>query len=340
MTRLAVAGERATSWLRAVAPGLAVVVVVAVVARVLGRLFPATISEVLIAVVLGLVIANTLRLPARATPGIRFAVQRVLRLGIILLGARLSLGDVVGIGVQALALIVVLMAIALGFAYGVGRLLGLPRRLALLIGVGTAVCGNSAIIATAPVVQAEESEVSFAVATITLFGTLAVFVYPLVGLALQLPPVVFGLWSGTAINDTSQVVAAAAAYGAAALSTATVVKLTRNALMAPLILGIAWWWGRGAAAARRGAAGAVPLFVVGFLVVVALRTVGLIQPPLTLWLDEGARFCILLALAGVGLNTSLAALRKTGLTPFLLGLGSAVLVAVLSLSMITLLGLG
>ncbi|MCS6801927.1 MAG: putative sulfate exporter family transporter [Chloroflexota bacterium] len=332
--------KNAASWLHGVAPGLAVVLAVAITARLIGRFVPATISEVLVAVVLGLLIANTLRLPAAAALGIRLAVQRVLRLGIILLGARLSLGDVVAIGSQAILLIAVLMAVALVFAYSVGRLLGLPRRLALLIGVGTAVCGNSAIIATAPVVEAKESEVSFAVATITLFGTLAVFVYPLIGAALQLSQTVFGLWSGTAINDTSQVVAAAAAYGTAALGTATVVKLTRNALMAPLLLGIAWWWGRGAAAARRGAAGAVPLFVLGFLAVVALRTVGLIQPPLTLWLDEGARFCILLALAGVGLNTSLATLRAIGLAPFLLGLGAALIVAALSLSLITAFGLG
>ncbi|GIW07913.1 MAG: hypothetical protein KatS3mg060_2718 [Dehalococcoidia bacterium] len=337
MTALAVA---APLWLRTLVPGLVIVFAVAIVARVVGRFLPATISEVLVAVILGLVLANTVRLPSRAKPGVRFAVQRILRASIILLGARLALGEVLAIGLQAVALIIVLMAIALVFAYSIGRLLGLPRRLALLIGVGTAVCGNSAIIATAPVIEAEESEVSFAVATITLFGTLAVFVYPLVGIATQLPEVVFGLWSGTAINDTSQVVAAAAAYGSAALSAATIVKLTRNALMAPLIVGIAWWWGRGAAAARRGAAGAVPLFVVGFLAVVLLRTIGVIQPPLTGWMDEAARFGILLALAGVGLNTSIADLRKTGLSPFLLGLGTALLIASLSLASIITFGLG
>ncbi|MFN8534174.1 MAG: putative sulfate exporter family transporter [Dehalococcoidia bacterium] len=327
-------------WLNQVLPGLVLVLAVGISARLAGRLLPPTVGEALVAVVLGLVVANVVRLPDATKPGIRFAVQRLLRAGIILLGARLSLGEVLGIGLEAIALIVVLMAVALGFAYGVGRAAGLPRRLALLIGVGTAVCGNSAIIATAPVIDAEESEVSFAVATITLFGTVAVFVYPLIGLALGLSQTVFGLWAGTAVNDTSQVVAAAAAYGSTALSTATVVKLTRNALMAPLILAIAWWWGRGAGTARRGAAGAVPLFVFGFLGVVLLRTVGLLQPPVTGWLDEAARFFILLALAGVGLNTSITELRRNGLAPFLLGLGVALLVATLSLSTILVLGLG
>lgn len=322
------------AWLRAVLPGLGLVLAVAIAARVISMFVPPIFSEVLIAIILGLTIANSIRLPATVKPGIRFALQRVLRAGIILLGARLSLGDVLAIGGQAVGFIIVLMAIALVFAYGVGRALGLPRRLALLIGVGTAVCGNSAIIATAPVIEADEREVSFAVATITLFGMLAVFLYPLIGAALGLAEPTFGLWAGTAVNDTSQVVAAAAAYGATALSTATVVKLTRNALMAPLILGIAWWWGRSAGAARKGAAGAVPLFVLGFLVVVVLRTVGLLQPPITGWMDDVARFCILMALAGVGLNTSLADLRKTGPAPLLLGLGTAFLIATLSLTLL------
>src|SRR5204862_5093489 len=127
-------------------------------------------------------------------------------------GARLSLGDVAQIGASALALVVFTMTAAFAFALLAGRVARLPPRLALLIGVGTSVCGNSAIVATAPVLDAEEREVSFAVATITLFGTLAVFLYPLVGHALGLTSQVFGTWTGVAVNDTSQVVAASAAF--------------------------------------------------------------------------------------------------------------------------------
>ncbi|MCL6648981.1 MAG: putative sulfate exporter family transporter [Chloroflexi bacterium] len=327
--------QAAAAWLSTLAPGLALVLVVALVARGVGRVVPPVLNEVILALVCGLLVANVLGVPASARPGIRFAVQRILRLGIILLGARLSLGEVLTLGGQALGVVLALMTIALLFAYGVGRLLGLPRRLALLIGVGTAVCGNSAIIATAPIIEAEERDVSFAVATITLFGTLAVLLYPLVGLALALSQPVFGFWAGSAINDTSQVVAASAAYGAVALTTATVVKLTRNALMAPLLLAIAWWWRRQAGVARRGAAGAVPLFVLGFLLLVLLRTLGLVPATLLPALDEGARFGILLALTGVGLSTSLRSLRQTGLTPLLVGLATALLIAVLSLGVVS-----
>lgn len=332
------------TWVRGVAPGLAVAAGVALVARLVAGFLPPAISEVLVAVLLGLLLANLVALPRSTAAGIKLAVQRILRLGIILLGARLSLGDVASIGVGALGLVAVCMTFAFGFAVLVGRALKLPPRLALLIGVGTAVCGNSAIVATAPVLKAEEREVSFAVATITLFGTLAVFVYPLLGRALGLPDPVYGVWTGVAVNDTSQVVAASAAYSPLARDVATVVKLVRNTLMAPLILLIAWWWSRQAERvsgeqAREGALKAFPLFVLGFLALALLRTVGVIDAGTARGLDEVAKVCILLALAGVGLSTRVAQLRSVGATPFALGFGTAVLLASLSLLLITAFGL-
>jgi len=324
------------------APGLALAGAVALVARLVSGSLPPAVSEILVAVLLGIVVANVAPLPAAASPGIRFAVQRVLRAGIVLLGARLSLAAVLAIGAGALGLVLVSMTVAFAVALLVGRALRLPRRLALLIGVGTAVCGNSAIVATAPVVKAEEREVSFAVATITLFGTIAVFAFPLIGRALGLGDVTFGLWSGVAVNDTSQVVAASAAFSTPARDIATVVKLVRNALMAPLIVLIAWWWQRSADAAStnvgKSVRSAVPLFVLGFLALALLRSTGIIQPNAAAILDEIAKALILVALAGVGLNTRLVQLRAIGLTPFFAGLATASVLAALSLTAI--LGLG
>ena len=330
-------------WLQAVAPGLAAAAVVATTARLAAQWLPWGLSEVLLAVWLGLVIGSARWLPRSTEPGIRFAQQRILRLGIILLGARLSLVAVAAIGVEALGL--ACMVAVFAFVLLVGRLTNLPPRLVLLIGVGTAVCGNSAIIATAPVVKADEREVSFAVATITLFGTLALFFYPLLGGALHLGDSTFGIWSGVAINDTSQVVAASAAYSPVARDVATVVKLVRNTLMAPLILLIALWWSRTAAttvagaAAREGAFKAFPLFVLGFLAMALIRTAGVIDPAGARILDEAAKACILIALAGVGLSTRIGLLRAIGPAPFFLGLGAAALLAALSLLAITTLSL-
>jgi uncharacterized integral membrane protein (TIGR00698 family) len=332
---------RMARWLQVVAPGLAAAAVVAVAARLLSLWIPIGLSEILLAVWIGLMLASARLLPAATGPGLRFAQQRILRFGIILLGARLSLGDVATIGFGALGLVIVCMAAVFAFVLFAGRLANLPRRLVLLIGVGTAVCGNSAIIATAPVVKAQEREVSFAVATITLFGTLAVFVYPLLGSALHLSDAAFGVWTGVAVNDTSQVVAASAAYSPEARDVATVVKLVRNTLMAPLILLIALWWSRTASTAvadgtaRAGAVKAFPLFVLGFLLMALLRTIGVIDLTTARLLDEVARACILVALAAVGLGTHLGLLRAVGPAPFLLGLGAGALLAAFSLAAIT-----
>ncbi len=352
-------------------PGLALVAAVAIASRLLYGLIPwgvvkKAVSEVLVAVLLGLVIRNALRFSKSFEPGIKFALQRVLRLGIILLGLRLSLQAVLKTGLSALLLVLVCMSVALSLAYLAGRLFKIPARLAALIGVGTAICGNSAIIAVAPVIEAKDEDVSFAVATITLFGTLAIVVYPLVGHALGLSDGAFGMWAGSAVNDTSQVVAAGAAFSEAARDVATVVKLTRNTLMAPLIVLIGFVYaragqrqltGKAADATRLTIGKLIPWFVLGFLGMTLLRTLGIAlgvlpqstsNPPANLkaasdvlvWLDEVAKFCILMALSGIGLGTKIEEMRKTGLRPFVVGLCVAGVLAVLSLSLVVLFGLG
>ncbi|HEY4220538.1 MAG TPA: putative sulfate exporter family transporter, partial [Myxococcota bacterium] len=311
---------------------------------------PPSVAEVLVAVAIGLVIANAGVLPAslRAStrPGIQFAVKRLLRAGIVLLGARLSLHEVVAIGASSIGLVVVLMTCALVFALIVGRALKLPPRLCVLIGVGTSVCGNTAIVATAPVIGADEREVSFAVATITLIGTAAVLLYPIIGHAIDLSATAYGTWCGVAVNDTSQVVAASAAYDPHSLDVASVVKLTRNALMAPLLVGIALFGaprlreqGARTVGARAGALNAVPLFVVGFLALSLLRTLDVVSKDMSSYFDVPAKALILCALAGVGLQTVVGDLRKTGPKPFVLGLCTAILTASLGLFGIHLLAL-
>jgi uncharacterized integral membrane protein (TIGR00698 family) len=348
-------------------PGLHLVIAVAVVARYLHSLVPnpmlaRAISEIFIAVILGLYIRNVIGYSARFEPGVKFGLQRILRLGIILLGLRLSLQDVVATGLSALLLIGACMTLALTLAYLGGRLLRIPARLAALIGVGTAVCGNTAIVATAPVIEAKDEDVSIAVATITFFGTLAVLLYPIFGYFAGLTDRVFGLWVGTAINDTSQVVAAGAAFSEAARDVATVVKLTRNTLMVPIIIVVGIVYARSqnrqtpGAATHFGFSKVVPWFVVGFLLMTLVRTVGVAlgvlpqdvnQPgqlqraaDLLIFVDEIARFFILMALSAIGLGTDASAFRRTGIKPFALGVGVASLLALFSLGLILLTGLG
>lgn len=339
-----------------VIPGLLLAVAVGVTARLFHGFLPRTVGtavgEVIVAVLLGLTIGNVIRLPGQTAPGIRFSFHTVLRTAIVLLGATFSFAQVVAIGGKALLMVVALMLLALAVAHALGRAFGTPGRLATLIGVGTAVCGNSAIVATAPVIGARDDEVSFAIATNTFFGTVAVFLYPFIGHALGMSDAAFGTWAGTAVNDTSQVVAAGFAYSEEAGKVATAVKLTRNALMGGVIVAMGLAYGRAAGAAD-GAAGAtsggwrkrlqqsLPLFVVGFLLLALLNTFGAVRAlsdatgqEVPKAIQTAVRFLILVALAGVGLSTRFEAMRKTGIRPFYVGLATAAATATASLLLI------
>jgi uncharacterized integral membrane protein (TIGR00698 family) len=327
---------------------------VAAAARLVTGFLPSIVAEVSVALLVGIVVAAVAGPRLRALdPGLRFASQRVLRLGIILLGARLSLAEIARIGLPATGLIVVTMAVSFAIVLLAARVVRIDGRLAVLIAVGSAVCGNTAIVATAPVIGARAREVAYAVATITLFGTLAVFLYPTIGRAIGLPQPQFGLWAGVAVHDTSQVIATSAAYGSGALDVATVVKLIRNALMAPLLLVIATVWAARAEGAdgaegaegaddlaRRGIRRAVPLFVLGFLALAALRTLGVIGADLAGTLDIAARTLILVALAAVGMSIHVGELRETSWRPLAIGFAVALAVGLGSLLAIVTLGLG
>lgn len=340
---------------RSLAPGVALSLATALAARWVHGLLPPFLSkalgEVVFAVLLGLLVSNLFRLPAATAPGIRYSFQTLLRLAIVLLGAGFSFAQVAAIGGKALGMIAVLMTLALWTAHALGRRLGVRRELATLIGVGIAVCGNSAISATAPVIGAEDEDVSFAVATNTLLGTVAVFLYPVLARVFGMSDAAFGTWVGSAVNDTSQVVAAGFAVSEAAGRVATAVKLTRNALMGIVIVGIGLAYAR-----RRGSSGtpgswakrlgeSVPVFVLGFLAMAVINSLGgIVWASRVLGRDLGpdllyaSRFLILVALAGVGLGTNVGAMRRTGTRPFLVGLVTVVLCSLASLGLIRLLG--
>lgn len=337
--------------LRVLMPGLLVVALVAAAAFLIHAQLPKAaqqvLGEVIFAVALGLLAGNLLKLPPSTKPGIAFGFGSLLRFAIVLLGARLSLIEVAAIGGKAFGMIVFLMTVALLVAHGLGRLLGVPPRLASLIGVGTSVCGNTAISATGPVIGAKDEEMSFAIATNTLLGTLAVFAYPLLGHALGMNDAVFGTWVGTAVNDTSQVVAASFAYSEPAGEVATTVKLTRNALMGAVIVLMGFLHG----GSRREVGfverlrQSLPPFVLAFLGMALLRTFGVLDAASAIlgidvvaWCSTIAKGSILGALAAVGLSTRAATLRNAGPRPFYVGLATAVIGSLASLLLIYLFG--
>jgi uncharacterized integral membrane protein (TIGR00698 family) len=316
------------------------------------------LSAIPLTVLLGLVIRNVVGIPALYQKGLRLCLRRVLQLGIVLLGLRLSLGAVGQIGLTGLPIILACIAGALLFVTWVNRALGLPRRLGSLIAVGTSICGVSAVIATAPVLEAEDDEVSYAVACVALFGMLALFGYPFFAhWVFADEPRLAGVFLGTAIHDTSQVAGAGLMYqqqyqAPQALDAAAVTKLVRNVCMVGVIPLMALLYRRSThgreGSARRGGRATVPLFVVGFVAMAAVRTLGdLGERPLLLlsqaaWrhgleiADQASAWCLALALAAIGLGTGLARLRNLGWRPFCVGLAAALFVGGVSLSLLKL----
>ncbi len=264
-------------------------------------------------------------------PGARWSGSHLLRVGVALLGAQLSVVAIVEYGLASLAWIALAIGAVFSVALVVGGRWSVPPSLRVLIAAGIAVCGNSAIVAVAPLVKADRAHVAVAIAVITVSGTLAVIAYPVIGSLLDISQVEYGFWSGIAIADTGQVLAAALAYGPEATDVATVTKLTRNAFIGPLAILVAVAWSRNeqrpAAAVPLRLATAVPPFVVAFVVLAVLRSVGVIDDGFASLLAVAAGFIILVGLAGIGLSTRVGSLMSAGIWPLVLG---AVLVTSLS----------
>lgn len=323
----------------ALLPGLALTAVLASLAWWLGRLVPLVGAPVL-AIVLGALVRNLYSLPVAVRAGVRFAAQRVLQYSIVALGFGLSLDTVVHTGVQSLAVTGVTLTVAFVTAWGLGQALRVPPRLKVLIGVGTAICGGSAIAATAPIIDADEHETAFAISTIFLFNLVAVLSFPALGHLLGLSNLGFGMWAGTAVNDTSSVVAVAYSYSHVAGDFATVVKLTRSTLIIPVCLVLAAWqsWRHRHHGREFQLQRIFPWFIVWFLVASAARTAGVIprawQPDIAVI----ATFMIVMALTAVGLSSDLRRIAATGARPILLGTGVWAAVALSSLIVQVVLG--
>lgn len=308
-------------------PGLVVALAVAGVATAAGTMVPLVGGPVL-GIVLGVLVASVLHPGERWRPGFAVAAKPVLQSSIVVLGATLSLRQVAAVGSSSVPVMLGTLAAALGGAWLLGRLLGLERDTTLLIGVGTAICGASAIAATQSVLKARESTVAYAVGTIFTFNVVAVLAYPPLGHLLGLDPHAFGLWAGTAINDTSSVVAAGYTYGGDAGPYSVVVKLTRSLMIIPVVTVLAFWTSRRRVGAGGGDARGwrslpwtrmVPLFLVGFVAASALTTAGVVPTSWHPALTVLGTFLITTALAGIGLSMRVADLRRAGVRPLLLG---------------------
>ncbi len=319
-------------------PGLALAVLIAASAFAL-RQVPGVgvLSPLILSILIGMGFHNLVGTPAIAKPGVAFSLRRVLRAGIVLLGLQLTVQQVAAVGLGGVTLIVATLLATFVFTTWLGRVMGVARGLTQLIAAGSSICGASAVIATNTVTRARDEDVAYAVACVTVFGSLSMVLMPLVAGSLSMGPHAFGLWAGASIHEVAQVVAAAYARGQEAGEFGTIAKLTRVMMLAPVVLTL------GALAARRlrreggeanRAAPPVPWFVFGFIAMVGLASTGWlpeVTKPATATLTQ---FLLATALAAMGLETDIRKLAAEGLRPALLGAGAWIFVSLFSLGLV------
>ncbi|AMS42103.1 MULTISPECIES: YeiH family protein [Aminobacter] len=298
-------------------------------------------SPMIIAIVLGIAFHNLAGTPDQAKPGVAFSMRKVLRFAIILLGLQLTASQVAEVGITGVAIIAATLVATFTFTVWLGRLIGVEQKLAELIAAGTSICGASAVIATNTVTKASDEDVAYAVACVTVFGSIAMFGYPLLPGLLQLGPHAYGLWAGASIHEIAQVVAAAFQDGQQAGEFGTVAKLTRVLMLAPVVITLslaARQRARSSRATQGGTTAPMPWFVLGFIAMVGVNSLVDIPADAKTWIVALTTFLLTMALAAMGLETDIRKLRAKGLRPLFLGLAAFLFIATFSLMLVKLLG--
>lgn len=312
--------------------GLALVTILAILAMGLGGYFP-IIGSAVFAIILGMIVANSLVIPADFRPGINYAAKKLLHYSIIALGFTLSFSQVQQLGLSSLPVSVITILAAFLTAKLVGNFLTLSPKLQTLVGFGTAICGGSAIAAASPIIHADEEEIALSISTIFLFNVVAVFLFPFLGHWMQMNDAQFGLWAGTAINDTSSVVAAGYSYSNQAGDIATIVKLTRALMIIPACLIFSYLEVRKQKRLKATVEWhrIVPMFILWFLLATILTSVGLFPQQLVPAAKKISNWFMAMALAGIGCQVSFKSFVKAGVKPILTGLAAWFTVSVTSL---------
>ncbi|ULG71744.1 YeiH family protein [Macrococcus brunensis] len=292
--------------------GILLCLCIAVIATLAGQWMP-LIGAAVFSIILGMCVRPFVQMDKVST-GVKFCSKNVLQASIILMGLTLNFKVVASLGWSSLPLSLSTIASALIAGLILGRMLQVKSKLRTLIAVGTAICGGSAIAAVSPVIEAEDEEIAYAISTIFLFNVVAVFLFPAIGHMLNMSQETFGYFAGSAINDTSSVVAAAYTYGVEAGMTATIVKLLRALMIVPLCLGIVWMNRRSVSVGR-----IFPWFILYFMIASIIATVVPIPAGLAAIIKQSSMFLVAVAMSGIGLSVDLKQFRQLGYRPVLLG---------------------
>ena len=337
----AIAAETRDDAAFGVWPGVALTAAIAAMAFALRQIsWVSMLSPIILSIALGMSLRNITGLPALARAGVTFSMRRILRFAIVLLGLQLTASQLVEVGATGIAVIATTLAATFLFTVQLGRLIGVDRKLAELIAAGTSICGASAVIATNTVTRAADEDVAYAVACVTVFGSIAMFAYPLLPGLLHLDPRAYGLWSGASIHEIAQVVAAAFQDGKAAGEFGTIAKLARVTMLAPVVISLGFLAAR--KARRNGtdtstASAPLPWFVLGFIAMVGINSLVAIPAEARSVIVTLTTFLLAMALAAMGLETDIRKLCAKGFRPLALGAGAFLFVSGFSLTMIKIL---
>ena len=327
--------------------GVAICFAVAGISVFLEELIPGgLLGASIIALFMGTII-NSFFHPAWMKPALKFTSKRILKAAIVLLGASLSVGTIMSVGKMTFFVMIFTFAMCFGAGYFIRKLFGLNWKLSNLISAGTGICGGSAVAAIAPVIDADDKDIAFAMSSTFLFDMVMIALYPLMGKALGMSDIAYGIWAGTSVNDTASVVASGYAFSEAAGDFATMVKLTRTIAIIPTVLVFAWIGTRIKQKELKASGNGkkvnlmniIPWFIGGFLLLAIINSVGLIPTNVSGIMKGTSKFLMVTALAAIGLNTSLLDFKKAGLKPMFYGVTIDTLVTLTALVVIWCMGL-
>ncbi|WP_311480997.1 putative sulfate exporter family transporter [uncultured Anaerococcus sp.] len=329
-------------------PGLILALVIAYIAQFIENILPQhVIGGSVIALFIGMFLNTIIDTENTLKSGITFTSKRLLKFAIILFGASLNMSIVLNVGKLSIYVMIFTLLTCFGGGYFIGKALGLNWKMSNLISAGTGICGGSAIAAIAPVIEAEDTDIAYAMSATFLFDMLMIIAFPIMGRAMGLSDMAYGLWTGTAVNDTSSVVAAGFAYSDAAGDFATMVKLTRTLSIIPVVLIFRMIhhrlevkkMGHEYVEKKFTITSIVPFFILGFLAMVMLNSLGFISENLSMTLKTISKFLMVAALAAIGLNTKYRDMKKAGINPMVHGFIISLLVVIVAIAVIYFMGL-
>lgn len=328
-----------------VIPGILVALVIAAVAVFLENLMPIPlIGASVIALFIGMIINHFVQPPEVLVPGLKFTSKKLLKFAIILLGASLSIGTILQVGKMSLTVMCFTLLTCFGGGHFIGKALGLNWKMSNLISAGTGICGGSAIAAISPAIDADDTDIAFAMSATFIFDMAMILLFPILGRAMGLSDIAYGLWAGTAVNDTSSVVAAGYAFSEAAGDFATMVKLTRSISIIPTVLIFALiqanikrkearaMGDNSEITANFKLSSVFPWFILGFVALAIINSIGFIPASFASHSKSLSQFLMVSALGAIGLNTSFKEMRKSGIAPMLHGFIVSALVVIVAIT--------